>query len=700
MEKKKTTIQLIKEAANKLKDSKLKRLSTPQTKAVIEGVRKGVNLKNTRQAMLFVTLFDYSCRCRNADLDDIANYFDCSTLDIIDYVPELTDMAKRGFIHETENTEIDIMRKSYAINEDVMSTIIEGKKVLQRNIQKKSEIDKYDFCKNISNVVENSDITLKSEINFVNKKESEYQDMKFIREVCAVVPAVEDRILFYEMCNDFLRKDTKGDGVTDLDLTISEIYERISQQIECKKLLISDIHPLMKANLIMLKKSDPIVLELTDNGKKLFLDDDIKLFSISYENLDRYAFAKTIDDYLFSDDIDNDRIALQMRIKTTEIEQSNPQLHFITNISNILQKLDDRILFYLVCQQCIEGDTLDLVKYLRTIYPPREYNRTLKAFKDGNHTLLTTNMVKLIKGHGFFGDKTVLACTDKGKKLFFEEDAEFYQEEINTSGLLKPDDIEEKHLFFSGELSDQLSMVQDSLKEPTYQQLKARLQAKSLPKGIAILLYGLPGTGKTESVLQIARTTGRNIMQVNISATKSAWFGESEKIIKKVFTDYGQICKKSAITPILLFNEADAIFSKRKDVTSGGNVAQTENAIQNIILEEIEKLDGILIATTNMSDNLDAAFERRFLFKIQFDKPTIEAKQQIWMDKLPELQPESALALAQAYDFSGGEIDNVVRKAMMREVIADEQPTLSVLQEFCREEKMAKKGELSRIGFR
>ena len=69
------------------------------------------------------------------------------------------------------------------------------------------------------------------------------------------------------------------------------------------------------------------------------------------------------------------------------------------------------------------------------------------------------------------------------------------------------------------------------------------------------------------------------------------------------------LCK---VKPILLFNEADAVFSKRKDVNNG-NVAQTENAIQNIILEEMENLDGILIATTNLADNLDGAFERRFV---------------------------------------------------------------------------------------
>lgn len=186
-------------------------------------------------------------------------------------------------------------------------------------------------------------------------------------------------------------------------------------------------------------------------------------------------------------------------------------------------------------------------------------------------------------------------------------------------------------------------------------------------------------------------------MKVDISATKSMWFGESEKIIKKVFTDYKYLCEKSKLAPILLFNEADAIFSKRKDVNSG-NVAQTENTIQNIILEEMEKLDGILIATTNVADNLDAAFERRFLFKIKFEKPTLEAKQNIWKDKISVLPDVDIEKLAFDFDFSGGEIDNIVRKAMMREVIAGEQPTLDMLYRFCKEERIANRN-CKKVGF-
>ena len=175
------------------------------------------------------------------------------------------------------------------------------------------------------------------------------------------------------------------------------------------------------------------------------------------------------------------------------------------------------------------------------------------------------------------------------------------------------------------------------------------------------------------------------------------WYGESEKIVKDIFTRYKRLCRRSPIKPILLFNEADAIFSKRKAVGSGGSIDQTENTIQNIILEEMEKLEGILIATTNLADNLDRAFERRFLFKIRFEKPSVEVKRSIWLDKLPGLSPDDAARLASEYDFSGGEIDNVVRKATMMEVLDGTPPSIETIAGLCGEEKIGK--ERTRIGF-
>src|SRR5690606_22400642 len=111
--------------------------------------------------------------------------------------------------------------------------------------------------------------------------------------------------------------------------------------------------------------------------------------------------------------------------------------------------------------------------------------------------------------------------------------------------------------------------------------------------------------------------------------------------------------KNCLLKPILLFNEADAIIGKRKEIGSS-NVDQTENTIQNILLEELEGFDGIFLATTNLVKNLDAAFDRRFLFKIEFHKPETSIKAKIWNSKMPVLTEDECKMLASRFDFSGG----------------------------------------------
>jgi SpoVK/Ycf46/Vps4 family AAA+-type ATPase len=216
-------------------------------------------------------------------------------------------------------------------------------------------------------------------------------------------------------------------------------------------------------------------------------------------------------------------------------------------------------------------------------------------------------------------------------------------------------------------------------------------------RGETVILHGPPGTGKTESVYQIARKTGRNIFKVDISESKSKWFGESEKLIKDIFARYKSTAKKQPLLPILLFNEADALLSTRRE--SASNVSQTENAIQNILLEELENFEEIFIATTNLVKNLDPAFERRFLFKIKINNPTMSVKQKIWQNRLSFLSPVQTNTLAENYSLSGGQIENICRKIMMQEVITGTKIDLREISGFCEVELFGGTPKVQRIGF-
>ena len=246
-------------------------------------------------------------------------------------------------------------------------------------------------------------------------------------------------------------------------------------------------------------------------------------------------------------------------------------------------------------------------------------------------------------------------------------------------------EINVKPLFYNPAEETQLKRLSKILMPENFHTVQQRLEAQKMRKGFACLFHGGPGTGKTETVYQLACQTGRDIMMVDIATMRSKYIGDSQKNIKRVFNRYRSLCQESEETPILFINEADGIFSKRS-MNIEHNCDKEENAMQNAILQEMEDLEGILIATTNLTCNLDKAFERRFLYKIEFTKPSVEVKAKIWRSMMEGLSKKEALHLAANYDFSGGQIENVARKRTIDNIIYGKRISLEAIEEYCRAE--------------
>jgi hypothetical protein len=304
-----------------------------------------------------------------------------------------------------------------------------------------------------------------------------------------------------------------------------------------------------------------------------------------------------------------------------------------------------------------------------------------------------------------FGNAKSFCLTDKAKDDLFSGSVEQQVSKVEQlvektiMGIKPAGEIAEKKLFCPEKTARQIEELTNLLQADNFASIQKRLSGESMRIGFACLFSGAPGTGKTETVWQIARKTGRGIIQVDIADTKSMWFGESEKKIKEFFTRYRAAVKHSKTVPILLFNEADAVIGKRQSLGENRNgPAQTENAIQNIILQEIENLNGILIATTNLTKNMDKAFERRFLYKIEFEKPSLEARKSIWQSLIPGLSQNEIEALSAQFNFSGGQIENIARRRTVAEVLYGSPPSLDKLVEYCKEE-MADNAESRKIGF-
>lgn len=312
----------------------------------------------------------------------------------------------------------------------------------------------------------------------------------------------------------------------------------------------------------------------------------------------------------------------------------------------------------------------------------------LRSMVNGSHILIREKLLEILPAQ--FINDTEMMLTNEARQLLKQYNIEPISMEIDNPNIVKPEKIAGKTLLYSDKEKEPLSLLQKLLQQENLQKTQENLAAKAFPKGITVLLHGAPGTGKTEIVKQIAKETGRAIMPVDLSQAKSKWYGESEKIVKKIFTDYREFAGKCEVLPILLFNEADGLISKRTlDVERSTD--QTSNTIQNILLEELENFEGILIATTNLVMNMDAAFERRFLFKILFNKPDTHIVKGIWALKLPGLDEKDYERLAREFQFSGGQIDNIARKKEIHEIIYNEAAGFDKIHSFCQEENFHNK---------
>ena len=380
---------------------------------------------------------------------------------------------------------------------------------------------------------------------------------------------------------------------------------------------------------------------------------------------------------------------------------ANPQLAFCRTIQSydLRSCNEERLLLYIFCNSFINLDD-DMIgeRDWKDYFSRGDRGFISWSLTNRNLGLQQMNILENCNSGGM-NDSEYYHLTNKAKEELFADLQWVNQQTKQKSHLLDCTTFAAKELFYNPSVQRQIDRLGELLAPEHFAEIQQRLETGGMRKGFACLFYGAPGTGKTETVYQLARRTGRDLMVIDVSQIKSCWVGESEKNIKAAFNRYRSYVRQSEPAPILLFNEADAVLGIRQEGAQRA-VEKMENSLQNIILQEMEQLDGIMIATTNLTQNLDKAFERRFLYKIEFEKPSTEARSRIWRSMLPTLDERTATMLAERYDFSGGQIENIARKRMVDMILRGEEPSFEQLDEYCRSEMLGQSERLRRrIGF-
>ena len=464
---------------------------------------------------------------------------------------------------------------------------------------------------------------------------------------------------------------------------------------------LGEIEELVKRQIVRHQKDERNNgFKITSNALTAFMKNEVYV-PVSKENLTTQQLCEYISTSI--SECNNGDISYETMVgEVKDLLEVNPAHYLCKKVKGL--QTHETILFFLCVTKYVDfGDLCVLDNEYQFMFPIKELSKIRSDIMSRRSPLFRDKLLSEAHDSGF-ASREGIAVSEEIKE-YLDEELQLnwiVSEEKPIEGLLSHKTIQLKHLYYNDEEQECIGKLSKMLHNEHFTAIQERMKNSGLRTGFACLFYGAPGTGKTETVLQLARETGRDIMQVNVANIKSKWVGDSEKNIRNIFSRYKNYCQKRKKNPkpILLFNEADAIISKRSTNVER-SVDKMENAIQNIILEEMENLDGILIATTNLTSNIDTAFERRFIYKVEFHKPGVATKKHIWQSMINELNDSDAQTLASEFDLSGGQIENVMRKQFVDKILYDEAPTLEKLRNYCTQESMTSSSpHRTTIGFK
>ena len=281
---------------------------------------------------------------------------------------------------------------------------------------------------------------------------------------------------------------------------------------------------------------------------------------------------------------------------------------------------------------------------VQLVYPQEctpNFRRVVDAMQKGTHLLFRENLIEHKCVNGMAETNQYVATSHLKNEILADFSPLDHSDKHvpQMDGVKSYKDITAKALFYNKEEGEQVERLRGILSQEQLPIIQERLKSKGMRTGVCVLLHGQPGTGKTATVYELARQTRRDIIQVQVTDFKDKYVGESEAKLKKIFSDYRQCCKNSEVTPILLLNEGDAILGKR--------------------------IENVVHGTEQMMNALH-----------------------IWQSMLENLDVKEAMSLAHEFDVTGGEIENIARKATMEYILTGKESDIDTIRKFTKQEKL------------
>ena len=395
----------------------------------------------------------------------------------------------------------------------------------------------------------------KTKKNLKNRKQetlnlTEIKSMTAIELVEKIVKLAEDSQLtqaFFNKVTPYLQPLASKQGISEMQALFLSLF--VERSVSNRDTDISDIARILDCRTISLLKYRPMLDELVkfhflrmENsfcdkinyavpGKVIeALANDNKYVRESYQCKTTKEFLSKF--YEFTHAYYRDRLTYDLMCDEIKLFfEENEELKYAQDIRKLSLEFEDEMILTHFCRHLVihNDDVLEADNLVFLLNDEHDKRTLVEDLQKGIHTLQKRKLIEYSFEDGF-EDKDHYCLTDSAKKKLLK-DFKLKSKRKTVSDIISSKDIVEKSLFYDGTTISQVKELEGLLNEENFKNIKSRMKAQKMRCGFACVFYGSPGTGKTETVLQLARKTGRDIMQVNISEVKSCWVGESEKNI-------------------------------------------------------------------------------------------------------------------------------------------------------------------------
>ena len=496
-------------------------------------------------------------------------------------------------------------------------------------------------------------------------------------------------------------------GLRDSDLTLNDIINHFNQKIDRVSDIQEAINGLIAKNLISSKVEGKMrkiistmnfyieeqVLEAILNGDKKLIETKKAVDFSEFLEVFKSSLYKKRDGYKDAYSLIND-----LKLVLADCADFK-EIAWINSLQGL--KTNDILFFIAVIMEQKNGAVnIDIAPIINDLFAVEQhlvsYTRSIVG---KTNVLFKLNLIEICEEEYIYDDVVKLSETTL-EKLYGNDlkEVDLKKFKPTMGALISPEEIDEETLYYNEVENRQIQTLTKTLQEDNYANVITQLKEHKLGVGINVLLHGFAGTGKTASVKQIAKQTNRALFMVDIEKVQSKWVGDSEKNLKKIFEEYQKLSESTTQTPILLFNEADAILGKRVETKT--SIDKSFNTLQNMLLQQLEDFKGISFSTTNLANQLDKAFERRFLYKVEFKKPTKEVQTQILKHSFNTIDNDVIELASSKFSLTGGQISNIKKKLLLQTIIEGVANCNQTFLELCEEELSLDKATNNRvIGF-